>query len=688
MQSYDTKQIRNVILLSHSGAGKTSLSEAALFSTGAISRLGRVDEGTTTSDFDPDEIKRKISISLSLLPCPIKDTKINFLDSPGYADFVGEVIAGLRVAEGAIIVVCAASGVQVGTEQVWRYAEEHRLPRFIFINRMDRENADFYKALADIKNKFGQGCVPLQVPIGSQHDFQGIVDLLSNKAFGPAGQEIANPSIPGQAKELREKLIEAAAEMDDALIAKYLEGGELTSEEIRKGLVSGIRSGKVVPVLVGSATKNIGISPLLDSIISYLPSPAEAPLPVAKSPGNQGEVKLQPNASAPLAALVFKTSADPYVGKLTYFRVYSGVITSNSTVWNASKNSAERIGQLYVLRGKTQESVTQLVAGDIGAVAKLSIAGTGDTLCVKEHPVVIPPIRFFAPVLSMAVHPKTKADLDKMGSSLKRLVEEDATLQLRNEPDTGEIILSGMGETHIEVAAERLHRKFGVEVLLELPQIPYKETITMKVQADYRHKKQTGGHGQFAHVFMEFEPLPRNSGLEFADRIVGGSISKNFVSATEKGFHEAAQEGALAGFKITDLRGTVYDGKEHPVDSSDVCFKIAGAGALKKGLTDGKPVLIEPVMKVQITVPDSYTGDIIGDLNTKRGKVVGMSPQGGGMNTIEAQAPLAEVQRYAIDLRSMTQGRGTFTMEFSHYEEVPSHITQKIVAERASQKKG
>lgn len=687
MPSYDTKQIRNIILLSHSGAGKTSLSEAALFSTGAISRLGKVDEGTTTSDFDPDEIKRKISISLSLLPCPVKNTKINLLDSPGYADFVGEVIAGLRVAEGAIIVICAASGVQVGTEQVWRYAEESKLPRFIFINRMDRENADFYRVLADIRSKFGQRCVPLQVPIGSQQDFKGVVDLLSNKTFGPGGQEIVNPPIPNQAKELREKLVEAAAETDDALITKYLEGTELSLDEIRNGLITGIRRGQIIPVLVGSALKNIGIASLLDSIVSYLPSPVEAPATVAKKPANHAEVKLQPGASAPLAALVFKTSADPYVGKLTYFRVYSGTITSNSNVWNASKNSAERIGQLYVLRGKTQESAPQLVAGDIGAVAKLSVAGTGDTLCAKEQPIVIPSIPFPVPVLSMAVHPKTKADLDKMGSSLKRLVEEDATLQLRNEPDTGEIILSGMGETHIEVAAERLQRKFGVEVILELPQIPYKETITMKVQADYRHKKQTGGHGQFAHVFMEFEPLPRGTGLEFADRIVGGSISKNFVSATEKGFLEASQEGALAGYKITDLRGTVYDGKEHPVDSSDVCFKIAGAGALKKGLTDGKPVLIEPIMKIQITVPDSYTGDIIGDLNTKRGKVLGMSPQG-GMNTIDAQVPLAEVQRYAIDLRSMTQGRGTFTMTYSHYEEVPSHVTQKIIAERASQKKG
>lgn len=687
MPNYETKQIRNVILLSHSGAGKTSLAEAMLYSCSAISRLGRVDEGTTTSDFDPDEIRRKISISLSLLPCPWKDTKLNILDSPGYADFAGEVVAGLKVVEGAIIVICAASGIQVGTEQVWKYADERKLPRIIFVNRMDRENADFYRVLDDIRSKFGQRCVPLQVPIGSQQDFKGVVDLLSGRAFGPGGQEISNPDMPSQAQALREKLVEAAAETDDALITKYLEGSELSPEEIRQGLVVGIRRGQIIPVLTGSALKNIGISPLLDALLQYIPSPEEALAPVATNPSNQGEVKLEPNASAPLAVLVFKTSADPYVGKLTCFRVYSGTLSSNSNVWNASKNTAERVGQLYSLRGKTQEAVSQLVAGDIGAVAKLSVTGTGDTLCSREQPLVLPSVKFPSPVISMAVHPKTKADLDKMGSSLKRLVEEDPTLQIRNEKDTGETILSGMGETHIEVAAERLQRKFGVEVKLDWPQVPYKETITVKVQADYRHKKQTGGHGQFGHVYMEFEPLPRSTGLEFVDRIVGGAISKNYISATEKGFMEGAQEGVIAGYPVADIRGTVYDGKEHTVDSSDICFKIAGAGALKKGLTDGKPVLLEPIVKMQISVPDSYTGDIMGDLNTKRAKVLGMSPQG-GVNKIEAQVPLAEAQRYAIDLRSMTQGRGTFTLEFSHYEEVPAHVTQKIIAERAAEKKG
>ncbi|MBI4287631.1 MAG: elongation factor G [Chloroflexi bacterium] len=683
MPSYGTKQIRNVVLLSHSGAGKTSLSESLLFSCGAISRLGRVEEGTTASDFDPDEIKRKISINLSLIPCPWKDNKVNLIDTPGYADFVGEALAGLRVVEGAVIVVCAASSVQVGTEQVWKYSEEHKAPRLIFVNRMDRENADFYRVVEDIRSKFGQRCAPVQVPIGAQQDFKGVFDLLSGKAYGPGGQEIPSPATPPQAQALREKMVEAAAETDDALIAKYLEGTELTQDEVRKALVAGTRSGQIVPILVGSALKNVGVASLLDSVLQFVPSPEEAPPPAASKPSNHQEVKLQASASAPLATLVFKTTADPYVGKLTYLRVFSGTLASNSNVWNANKNSAERIGQLYVLRGKTQEAVPQLVAGDIGAVAKLSVTGTSDTLCTREQPVIIAPITFPAPVLSMAVHPKTKADLDKMGSSLKRLVEEDLTLHLHIEPDTSETILSGMGETHIEVAADRLHRKFGVEVNLEWPRVPYKETITQKVQAGYRHKKQTGGHGQFGEVFMEFEPLPPNSGIEFVDKIVGGAISKNFIAGTEKGIMEASAEGVIAGYPVTDVRGTLLDGKEHPVDSSDICFKIAGAGALKKGLTDGKPVLLEPVMKVKVTVPDNYTGDIIGDLNTKRAKVLGMTPQG-GMNEIDALVPLGEVQRYAIDLRSITQGRGAFTMSFSHYDQVPAHVTQKIAAEKAA----
>jgi elongation factor G len=677
MPDYSVEQIRNVVLLSHSGAGKTSLSEAMLFAAGAITRLGKVDEGSTTSDYDPDEVKRKISISLSLLPCSWKGSKINLIDTPGYSDFVGEVKAAVRVAEGTVIVVCAASGVEVGTEQAWAFTEEARLPRLILINKMDRENADFRRTLDEIRSKFGSRCIPVQIPIGSQADFQGIVDLVTGKAYlGAQDKEEEAPSaLQGEVDSLREMVVEAVAEIDDDLMAKYVDGAEITQEEIGRALEEGTRRGLIVPVLAGSALQNVGVRHLLDALVSYLPSPKDAPL----------EEGLSPDPKGPLAALVFKTSADPYVGKLTYFRVYSGTISSNSQVWNASRNGAERIGQIFVLRGKNQEPVAELAAGDMGAVAKLSLTGTGDTLSTKEHPAKLAAIDFPLPTLSMAVFPKTKADLDKMGAVLSRLVEEDPTLRVYKEGDTGETILSGLGEAHLEAAVEKMGRKFGVGMQLEVPKVPYKETITTSVKVDYRHKKQTGGHGQFAHVYLELEPLPRGTGVEFENRIVGGAISRSYIPSVEKGVREAAQDGVLAHYPVADVRATVYDGKEHPVDSSDICFKIAGAQAFKEGLVQGHSVLLEPIMRVRITVPDDFTGDTIGDLNTKRARVLGMTPEG-GVTVIEALVPQAEILRYAIDLRSLTQGRGSFTVEFSHHEEVPQNLAQKIIAERAAER--
>jgi elongation factor G len=675
-------KIRNVVLLSHSGAGKTSASEAMLFTAKAITRLGRVSEGTTTSDYDPDEIKRQISISLSILPCQWQGVKINLIDTPGYSDFVGEVRAAMRVAEGAIILVCAASGVEVGTEQVWSYCEEAKLPRLIFVNKMDRENADFYRTLGQLQSKFGAKCVPMQLPIGAQDSFEGIVDLLTMKT----GAEAKEPKIPAplqeKAKSFQEKMIEAVAEVDDKLIEKYLGGEALSGEELGSGLRKAVLSGRIVPVLAGSATKNIGSSSLLEAINSYLPSAKEGEVVTISDSTTQ---KLPPTPDGPLAALVFKTSADPYVGKLTYFRVYSGTINSNSQVWNSSRGGAERIGQLFVLRGKNQEPVPQISAGDIGAVAKLTTTSTGDTLCSQDKPIKIAPIEFPPPIFSLAVHPKTKTDLDKLGAALTRLAEEDPTLQVRREADTNETILSGIGESQLEVAAEKMMRKFGVGVKLEIPKVPYKETITIPAKAEYKHKKQTGGHGQYGHVLLELEPLPRGTGNEFVDRVVGGAIPRNYIPAVEKGVKEGFKEGVLAQYPVTDLRAIVYDGSFHPVDSSDICFKIAGAGALKKGMTEGQPVLLEPIMNIKVTVPEDYTGDIIGDLNTKRARVQGMSP-GGGVNIIEAQVPLAEILRYAIDLKSITQGRGSYKAEFSHYEEVPAHVTQKIIAERQSEK--
>ncbi len=684
MEQYGLDNIRNLVLLSHCGAGKTALSEAILFTAGAISRLGKVDDGATTSDYDPDEVKRKISLNLALLPCYWKGAKINLIDTPGYSDFVGEVKAAIRVSEGAVILVCAASSVEVGTEQVWAYSEEANLPRLVLVNKMDRENANFYRTVDELQSKFGSRCLPVQLPIGAHHDFQGIVDLMAMKAYiGSKAEEAEIPSsMQTQVDSFREKLIEAVAEVDDRLIEKYLGGEEFSPEELSNGLRQAIISGKIVPILVGSALQNIGINWLMDAIYNYLPSPKEREVIIT---GDSAKQAVEPSQDAPLAALVFKTSADPYVGKLTYFRVYNGVIDSNSQVWNATQDGVERIGQLFILRGKTQEPVSQLRAGDMGAVAKLSLTSTGDTLCSRDKPVRVEPILFPEPAFSEAVYPKTKADLDKLGAALSRLSEEDPTLRVHRDADTSETILSGIGETHLEVAAEKMMRKFGVGVELEIPKVPYKETITIPAKAEYKHKKQTGGHGQFGHVLLELGPLPRGSGHEFVSKVVGGRIPRNYIPAIEKGVNEAIQEGVLARYPVVDIKTTVYDGSFHPVDSSDICFKIAGAGALKKGLSQGQPILLEPIMNIIITVPEDFTGDIVGDLNTKRARVQGMNPVDGN-NVIEAQVPLAEVLRYAIDLKSITQGRGSYTIEFSYYEEVPSLVTQKIIATRQAEK--
>ena len=687
MNQYGPENIRNIVLLSHNGAGKTSISEAALFDSGAINRLGKVENGTTTSDYDEAEEKHNISINLSVLPCEWTDTKINIIDTPGYSDFIAEVKAGMRVCEGAVIVICAASGIEVGTQQRWDDCEEAGLPRFLFVNKMDRENVDFIRTVTELQEKFGIHCVPIQLPVGSQADFQGVVDLLTLKSYtGTEGKEGEVPAeMQDQVETYREKLIEAAAEFDDTLLEKYLGGEDLSMEELNDGLRQSVAAGKVVPILAGSGTKNLGIRQLLDAVKAYLPSPVESEVATINKSGEQEMVK--PGKDSPLAALVFKTTADPYVGKLTYFRVYNGVFKSNSQVYNSNHQESERIGQLFTLRGKTQEPATEIPAGDIGGVAKLSVTSTGDTLCTQEKPVKLAPITFPNPVFSQAVYPKTKADLDKLGPALTRLVEEEPTMHVRRDTETGETILSGMGETQLDVAAEEIQAKFGVNILLETPKVPYRETITSTVQAEYKHKKQTGGHGQYGHVLLRLEPLPAGSGTEFKDEVVGGRIPRNYIPAVEKGINEALNEGVLARYPATDIKIAVYDGSFHPVDSSEICFKIAGSGAFKKGMSDANPILLEPIMNITITVPEDYTGDIIGDLNTKRAQLQGMNPSN-GMNVIQAQAPLAEIQRYAIDLKSITQGKGTFTMEFSHYQPVPLTNSQKVVAERQAEKEG
>ena len=685
MAQYGLENIRNLALLAHNGAGKTSLAEAILFNTKIINRLGKVSEGSTTSDYDPAEQKRGMSISLSMLPYIWQGNKINLMDTPGYPDFVGEVKSAIRVSEGAVVVVCAASGVEVGTEQVWSYCDAAHLPRIVLINRMDRENVDFAKVVDQIQSKFGRKCLPIQLPIGAHTTFQGIIDLLKMKAYtGTAAQEGEIPeALKSQAQSMREKLVESIAETDDSLLEKFLGGGELKQEELVKALRKAVLDGKLMPILAGSGMQNIGVIPLMDAIVGYLPAPKEGEVLITGEGGKTTKIAADPKGA--LAALVFKTSADPYVGKLTYFRVYCGTFASNSQVWNVTRGENERIGQVFVLRGKNQEPVPEIGAGDIGAVAKLSITATGDTLGAKDKPVKLVPVTFPEPRYSEAVYPKTKLDLDKLGPALAKIVEEDPTLKMHREAVTNETILSGIGEIQLSVAAEKMARKFGVNVELQTPKVPYKETITVQCEAEYKHKKQTGGHGQYGHVVLELVPLPRGSGWEFTERIVGGTIPKNYIPAVEKGVKEGIQEGILGGYPVEDVRITAIDGSFHPVDSSEICFKIAGAGAVKKGLQDGKPVILEPIVKLKITAPDSYTGDIIGDLNTKRGQVHGMLPEE-GMNTIEAIVPLSEVQRYAMNLKSITQGKGTYSMEFSHYQEAPPLVTQKIIAARQAEK--
>lgn len=688
MKAYTTAQIRNIGLFSHGGAGKTSLLEAMLFTSKAINRMGQVNDGNTVSDYDPDESKRHISVQIAVAPIEWKDAKINVIDAPGYAEFSGEVKAAMRVVDTALLLVDASAGVEVGTEQMWRYADERGCPRILFVNKMERENADFKMAFHSIQQVLGKKCAPLQLPIGSQHGFQGIIDLLSMKAYtfqpGDTSGKVTEAEVPADlledAQRGREWLIERVAETDDDLTMKYLEGEELTSEEIAEALKKGVRAGEVVPVLCGSGTWNAGVAQLLDALVAYSPSPIDMGDLTATSPANGQEVKHKPSDASPLAALVFKTIRDQF-GKQTYVRVFSGSLRSDSQALNSSRNSEERVGQVYFMRGKEQIATQALVAGDIGMIVKLAHTETGDTLCAPGTPLTLEPVSFPEPVFSASIAPRTKADMDKMGSSLHHLIEEDPTLRMSKDPVSGQTILSGMGESHVQIAADRMKRKFGVDVNIGLPIVPYRETITARVdRAHYRHKKQTGGHGQFADVVLELEPLSEGE-FEFDERIVGGAVPKNYIPAVEKGIRETLHEGVLAGYPVVQVKAVLYDGSFHPVDSSEMAFKLASSQAFREGLQQGHPVLLEPIMTLHITVPDNYTGDIMSDLNGRRGRVLGMNPQGNGSTQIEAHAPLSEVQRYVSDLRSVTQGRGTFAMEFDHYEPVPAHVADKVIEE-------
>lgn len=681
MTNYTTEQIRNVALIGHSSSGKTTLSEALLFDTGATGRRGRVEDGTTVSDWDEEAIRRKISVATSVLPCEWQGRKINLLDAPGFIDFVGEVKGAIAVADAALVIVDSVAGVEVGTELGWGYLDERSLPRAVFVNKMDRENANFERALASLRNAFNGTIVPAQLPIGEGGEFRGIVDLIALKAY--LGEAATPAEIPAGLAEAVEKartqLVEAAAEGNDDLIMKYLEGEELSPEEIVAGLKAGMLAGNVIPVFCGSALTNVGVRPLLDALLAFMPSPLEAPAYTAQQPDG-ATVSLAADPTGPLAVFVFKTVADPYVGKLSYFRVVSGTFNSDSRVWSLPTGTEERVSQLFSPRGKEQLPVPYMVAGDIGGVAKLSATATNHTLCDKGRQLILPQPTYPEPLFAVAVSPKTKADSAKMGPAFQRITEEDPTLITRFESGTGEMILSGMGEVHIDLAIRRMESKFGLSVMTSVPKVPYRESITRSAADFYRHKKQTGGAGQFGEVHMEIKPLPAGSGFEFdTSRVFGGAIASSFFPSIEKGIKQVLNQGPLAGYPVVDVRCEVYDGKMHPVDSKDIAFQIAGREVFKKTFMQAGPVLLEPVMNVKITVPEEYMGDIMSDLNTRRGRVQGME-QVKGKGVITAQVPLAEMQRYSIDLRSMTQGRGFYSMTLSHYEPVPPHIAEPIIA--------
>lgn len=693
MTNFDLNKLRNVAVIAHGGAGKTSLVEAVLFDTGSIDRLGTTEEGNTTTDYEPEEISRKITITSALGFCNWNGYRINIIDTPGFINFVEDVRGSLRAVDGAVVIVSAISGVKAETEKVWKYACEYEVPRIIFINKMDKESANFPSALDEIKESFGTEGMPLQIPMGSGEGFEGVINLINMKAYkfshGKASEQDIPANMLSSAQEYRKKLVEKIAEAEDLLLEKYLEGGELTQDEIIKGIKEGSLTKRFIPVVCGSAVKNIGIPQLLDAITLCLPSPLDLVkiFPIkGKNPKDSKEAERKPDDKEPFSAYVFKTIADPYAGKLSLFRVYSGTLKADSTVLNSTVGAKERIGQIFYMQGKKQIPASAVGPGEIAVVAKLKETNTGDTLCDDANPIVYEKVKFAEPIISYAIAPKTKGDEEKVSLGLSRILEEDPTLKFHRDEETKEMLLSGMGQVHLEVSLERLKRKFGVEVEMKTPKIPYRETIKTHAKAQGKYKKQSGGRGQYGDCSIEIEPLPRGGGYEFVDKIVGGVIPQQYRPAVEKGIVETMKEGILAGYPIVDIKITLFDGSYHTVDSSEMAFKIAGSMALKKAFQDAKPVLLEPIMKVEVTTPDETLGAVIGDLNSKRGKVQGVEAQARSQK-ISALVPMSEMLTYANQLHSLTSGRGLYSMEFSHYEEVPSHLAQKIIAEKEAQKK-
>lgn len=687
MGQFDTSKIRNLGIVAHGGAGKTSLAEAILFDTGMVDRLGRVDDGSATMDFEPEEIKRKISITSALDHCEWNGHSIHIVDTPGYGNFIADTRACMRTLDCAVVMLSAISGVKAQTEEIWSWANEFEIPRIAFVNKMDRERASFFRAIDDMEKALGARGVAVQLPIGSEADFQGVIDLVTKKAYfysKDGSGSYTEGAIPAEyvddVTRLREQMIEVVAEAYDELTEKYLETGELSEKEIWDGLRVGTMRNTFTAVLCGAATANIGIKQLLDAVCSYLPSPLDRTNAVGSHPKSGETIERAPDEKEPFSALVFKTTSDPYTGKITIFRVYSGVLNSDSTVFNSTKGIEERIGQIYELEGKKQHPIKQAVAGDIVAVAKLKETVTGDTLCDAAKPIVYEPAKQLLPVISYAIEPKTKADEDKIHSALHRMIEEEPTLESHRDDQTKEFIISGMGQVHLEVIVEKLKRKFGVEVVLKTPKVPYLETIrgTAKVQGKY--KKQSGGRGQYGDCWIEMGPTGRGDGYIFEDKVVGGVIPRQYIPAVDKGIHDASLEGFLAGYPVVDFRVALYDGSFHTVDSSEMAFKVAGSMAFKKAMEVCKPVLLEPIVNLKVTVPDENMGDVIGDLNSRRGKVVGVEPKANSQ-IIRAVVPMSEVLTYSNDLKSMTSDRGLFSTEFSHYEELPNHLSQKVIAE-------
>ncbi|SHF23746.1 elongation factor G [Alkalibacter saccharofermentans] len=683
MKTYPTSNIRNVAVLGHSGSGKTTLTEAMAYNAGIIDRMGRVEDGNTISDYDSEEAKRIISINAASVPLEYGGHKINIIDVPGYFDFLGESVSSLRVADGAVLVLDALSGIEVGTEKSWEMVSKRNIPAILVVNKMDRENVRFEKIMDELKEKFGNKIVPFEIPYGEGLDFNGVINVVDMKGRERKGDRCFDMDVPeGMKPEIepfREMIMESVAQSDESLMEKYFAGEELTNAEIHAGLRKGVLEGELIPVLCASGTRNTGIETLMSMIIEYFPSPEDTEGETFKdSKGNDGVKKYDAGDST--SAFVFKTIADPYVGRLSLFKVVSGSLRPGMELLNTGKNKKEKINHIYILRGKKQIEVENLQAGDIGAFSKLADTTTGDTLCDPKDPVAFHPIVFPAPVIALGVEPKSKGDEDKIGSGLTKLQEEDQTLHVERNTETKQTLISGLGEMHIEIVCEKLKNKFGIEVSLADPKIPYRETIKSKATSEGKHKKQSGGRGQFGHVYINFEPLgDTDIDFEFVDKVVGGAVPRNFIPAVEKGLRDCIKEGVLAKYPVVGLRATLFDGSYHAVDSDEMSFKMAASIAYKKGLKEASPVILEPVYSVDITIPEDYMGDIMGDLNKKRGRILGMEPVEGGKQKILAEAPLAEMFKYATELRSMTQARGDFAMSFARYEELPTALADKVI---------